>query len=671
MMSGLRLPTRCVGSLLAGLMGVFMLLALGSEAALWATGVWVVATGLGLYGAWQGRLPWFSAVQRLLLVLFLLVLVLLLAGWGNWLAMASQAVLVLLAIKALEMRSQRDFYQVAALVLLGMGVAAWLRVDILLGIFLLAALYLSLLGLLWQPLADAAVERTTEGLRWRDFRYMLVFSLVFLLMLLPVAAIFFLMLPRTPTPLWAWAPPQGAAHSGFSADLSPDRITRLALDSATAFRAQISPQPADPEHLYWVGAILWRDEGRNWLPDPPAAGVRGAVSAGVGTRTTGVRQEIVLSPDNSDYLFALATPYRLNIPVTYRQQADGVLRMNKAPGLPMRYIVWSAPAAPRVLSAAERAAALQVPADTSPELRALATRFAGGSDTVVVQRLLHWFHGPSFRYSLQAPAGYPHGQSMADFLLHTHTGFCEYYAGGLALLLRMDGIPARVVTGYHGGEYNPVGNYWIVRQSMAHAWVQAWLPRRGWVRLDATSALTVPGQRGSDTGTVAPAVVPGVQQLWDWLQWQWINMVIDLTPAKQRALWASAGAQIMQMVPSSTDTPHWPKAPVWHRYAALAYWLVGVGVSLLTAWMLWRRYPTGKDAGYWRQRAVRALRTVGLKDDRPGMEHLFWQRLPVDQRESVREIYVAQRYGPTPDADGDRRLSAALATLRQVLREVS
>ncbi|MCK9188368.1 transglutaminaseTgpA domain-containing protein [Acidithiobacillus sp.] len=672
-MFGLRIPARSVGSLLAALMGVFLLLALGSEASLWAMGVWFVATGLGLYGAWHGRLPWFSAAQRLMLGLFLLALALLLAGWGNWLAMASQAVLVLLAVKALEIRSQRDFYQVAALVLLGMGVAAWLRVDVLLGIFVLAAVYLSLLGLLWQPLADAAVERTTEGLRWRDFRYMLVFSLVFLLVLLPVTAIFFLILPRTPTPLWAWAPPQGDVHSGFSADLSPDSMAHLALDSATVFRAQISPPPADPERLYWVGAILWRDEGRSWVPDPPAAMGQDAVSAEAGA--TGVRQKIVLSPDNSNYLFALAAPYRLNIPVTYQQQADGVLRLDKAPGLPMRYTVWSAPAAPRLLSAAERAAALQVPADTNPDVRALAARFVGGSDAVVVQRLLHWFQEPFFRYSLQVPTGYPHGQGMADFLLHTHTGFCEYYAGGLALLLRLDGIPARVVTGYHGGEYNPVGSYWIVRQSMAHAWVQAWLPGRGWVRLDATPALMAPSQGGSKTGTLAPHVVPGAQQLWDWMQWQWINMVIDLTPAKQRALWNSAGLQLMQMAQSSAHAPRWrPKASDWHWHAVLAYWLVGVSVLLLMVWLLWRRHRAdqGKD-GYWRQHAARALRTLGLRDVRPGVDSLFWQQLPVpaDQWASVREIYLTQRYGPTPDADGARLLSEALVALRQSLRKTS
>ncbi|MHB0873503.1 MAG: transglutaminaseTgpA domain-containing protein, partial [Acidithiobacillus ferrooxidans] len=153
------------------------------------------------------------------------------------------------------------------------------------------------------------------------------------------------------------------------------------------------------------------------------------------------------------------------------------------------------------------------------------------------------------------------------------------------------------------------------------------------------------------------------------------NMVIDLTPAKQRAFWESAGLQMMRMTQSPAPALHWPKAPDWHRHAALAYWLAGGSALLLMAWLLWHRHRAGKgrDVGYWRQHAARALRTLGLKDVRPGMESLFWQQLPVpaDRWAPVREIYLTQRYGPTPDADGDRRLSDALVTLRQLLRETS
>jgi Domain of unknown function (DUF3488). len=354
-----------VGPLLAALMGLLVLLALGGEVAIWAIVLWLSATGLGLYGSWRQHPLWFSGRLRLAGGLLFLLLAFVLSGWGNWLAIASQSVLVLLSVKALEMRSQRDFYQVAALVLLGMGLAAWLRVDVLLGIYLLITLYLALLGLLWQPLADAASARGSVALQGRDFRYMLVFSLAFMVFLLPMTGLFFLLLPRTPTPLWAWAPPQGSARSGFSPNLAPDQISRLAEDPAVAFRAQITPRPENPEQLYWVGAILWHDQGTTWEPGPPAekistadvqSGEPGQLPAGPLTR-----QEIVLSPGDSHYLFALSFPRRWQIPSTFHELGNGIMQLQKPPSLPLRYVVWSGARPALSLSSGARQAALQVP----------------------------------------------------------------------------------------------------------------------------------------------------------------------------------------------------------------------------------------------------------------------------------------------------------------------
>lgn len=683
MMRPVWFPARSVGPILAALMGFLLLLALGSEAALWSSGVWLAATILGLYGVWLRRLVWFSATLRLTAGLLLLLLVFLLSGWGHWLAIASQSVLVLLAVKALEMRSQRDFYQVTALVLLGMALAAWLRVDLLLGILLLVSLYLALLGLLWQPLADAAVERGSEALRWRDLRYMLLFAMIFLVALLPVTGLFFLVLPRTPTPLWAWAPAQGSAQSGFSPDLSPDQISQLALNPAVAFRAQISPGPVSANDLYWVGAILWKDEDVRWVRGPDLVDGGAASNKPSANQSASDmamrRQEIVLSPGRSHYLFALAAPLHWQIPVTFHRQPDGVVQVAKAPDLPMRYTVWSGTKTDLVLDSGARQAALQIPADTSSAIRALAQRLAGKNARQTVKNLMHWFRGSSFHYSLQAPAEYPHGQTMSDFLLHSHTGFCEYYAGGLALLLRLDGVPARVVTGYHGGEYNPVGNYWIVRQSMAHAWVQAWLPGAGWVRLDATPASAEAEQGGSVVnGGFYPAEVPGVQRIWDWMQWQWINTVIDLTPAKQRALWTAAGLQLLHLVQDharSGDTLHGPKISTWRPSPRSVYLLMSLaGLALLIVWIRIRARRFAKNqAGpdhYWRQRAVRALAELGLNDRRPGAEAVFWSSLGVaeDTKQRLSECYLAQRYGPNPNAEGDARLQAVITTLSRTLR---
>jgi len=670
-----------VGPLLAALMGLLVLIALGHEVAIWAIVLWLSATGLGLYGSWKQHPLWFSGRLRLVGGLLFLLLAFVLSGWGNWLAIASQSVLVLLAVKALEMRSQRDFYQVAALVLLGMGLAAWLRVDVLLGIYLLITLYLALLGLLWQPLADAASARGNVALQGRDFRYMLVFSLAFMVFLLPMTGLFFLLLPRTPTPLWAWAPPQGSARSGFSPDLAPDQISRLAEDPAVAFRAQITPRPENPEQLYWVGAILWHDQGTTWEPDPPAEkrSTSGVQSDHPDQLPAGplTRQEIVLSPGDSHYLFALSFPRRWQIPLAHHELGDGVMQLQKSPSLPLRYVVWSGASPVPSLRSGVHQAALQVPATTPSAIVTLAKSLAGHTPNQTIEHLMHWFQGPSFHYSLKAPAAYPHGQTMADFLLHSHTGFCEYYAGGLALLLRLDGVPARVVTGYHGGEYNPVGHYWLVRQSMAHAWVQAWIAGKGWVRLDATPAAAATGlNNNGNSGAFAADEVPAAQRVWDWLQWEWINTVIDLTPAKQRSLWTSAGLQFLHFFQSSQTSSqkilHFPRH--WSGFSAQQpAWRVIVGIFallglvLLSVWYRRRQATRNTNAhDYWRHRAIEALHGLGLKDARPGQESVFCGALPFDStlRNQLLQDYSLQRYGPHPDAEGDAKLQAIVAQIR-------
>ena len=114
-----------------------------------------------------------------------------------------------------------------------------------------------------------------------------------------------------------------------------------------------------------------------------------------------------------------------------------------------------------------------------------------------VQTVLAYFRDQPFYYTLQPPplgAGSDRdaggGVNLIDrFLFESRRGFCEHYAGSFAFLMRAAGLPARVVTGYQGGERNPYGDYLIVRQSDAHAWCEVWLPGKGWVRVDPTLSL--------------------------------------------------------------------------------------------------------------------------------------------------------------------------------------
>ena len=376
----------------------------------------------------------------------------------------------------------------------------------------------------------------------------------------------------------------------------------------------------------------------------------------------------MLDPGNHRYLFTLPTPIRLAVTRGYQERSDGVIELWRAVHAPLRYRVWSAAVQRMHLPIQERRAALQVPASTVHAVRALARQFKGSSQKMTIQHVMAWFHGASFQYTLTAPKGYPHGQSIADFLLKTHTGYCEYYAGGLALLLRLDGVPTRVITGYRGGQYDAVGHFWIVRQSMAHAWVQAWLPQKGWVRLDATPAAAL----SMLDGHIAKSATSLSQtaQIFAWMRWEWMNTIIDFTPSRQSELWAFLGHGLKNLVSAQWHMPsmQMPKLQDWstahpprseiHDLLALG----GVSIFLLLG-LWWRRKGRPSAEARLRARAARLLRSVGWRDERPGQEEVFW-----DQQYTLAglaTLYRAQRYGRTPTTAQESEIRNALKAWRR------
>ena len=136
-----------------------------------------------------------------------------------------------------------------------------------------------------------------------------------------------------------------------------------------------------------------------------------------------------------------------------------------------------------------RQAALQLPKSGLDRTRALADEWREGSTGPrdVVARALEFFNREPFVYTLQPPL--LGTKPVDEFLFETRRGFCEHYASAFSLLMRAAGIPARVVTGYLGGDENPVDGFYTVRQSDAHAWAEVWYADRGWVRIDPTSAV--------------------------------------------------------------------------------------------------------------------------------------------------------------------------------------
>jgi hypothetical protein len=131
--------------------------------------------------------------------------------------------------------------------------------------------------------------------------------------------------------------------------------------------------------------------------------------------------------------------------------------------------------------------AVHLPKGFNPRARELAQSWRNQSPAQIVNTALRHFNQENFSYTLEPPLlGV---NSVDEFLFDTRQGFCEHYASAFVFLMRAAGVPARVVTGYLGGEFNNVGNYYIIRQSDAHAWAEVWLAGQGWVRVDPTAAI--------------------------------------------------------------------------------------------------------------------------------------------------------------------------------------
>jgi transglutaminase-like putative cysteine protease len=424
-------------------------------------------------GMLPGRLP-----------LFLLTM----AGVGNVLMHypilfgreAGVALLVsMLALKLVEMRVRRDVH---ILVFIGYFVlitqflyneAGWLVVYVATLVILLTALLIDSQRMksLFNPLAP------------------LLLSSVMLLQAVPVTIALFLFFPRFSSPLWHLGSESSQAVTGISGEISPGSISGLSRSSEVAFRVDFSGEIPPAAKRYWRGPVFWHTDGSSWSAESDGVGEGATPSAITVTgQTKPLLYHVTMEPSSERWLYALELP--LDKPPGARLTPDFQILRNSAPGRRLRYRLRSVtdyhtgPLTPQ-----ERKRGLQLPENITPRMIELVKgwRRNSRSDTQLLLNALDHFRRQEFYYTLYPP---PLRQNPADqFLFESRRGFCEHYATSFTLLMRIAGIPTRLVGGYQGGEVNPVGDYLIVRQSDAHAWVEVWLPERGWRRVDPTAAV--------------------------------------------------------------------------------------------------------------------------------------------------------------------------------------
>jgi protein-glutamine gamma-glutamyltransferase len=365
-----------------------------------------------------------------------------------------------------------------------------------------------------------------------------------LLQALPLALVFWLLFPRFAGPLWQIPSDSQIAASGLSDSMSPGDITQLALSDEVAFRVRFESATPPSRERYWRGPVLDIFDGHTWSRSPTLQGPPALKPLGPGYKYT-----VMMEPHRHRWIFMLDWPSSWNLPRA-ELSGDYTLMQNEPLLRPVDVVgaSFTEVQATEPLNARTRSRDLRLPANRNPRTRALAQelRSTHADDMEYLRAVLAIFSQQAFYYTLSPPK--LSDDSVDEFLFNTKRGFCGHYASAFAALARAAGIPARVVTGYQGGTLNPYGDYWILRQSDAHAWTEVWIEGRGWVRIDPTAAIAPERiERGlADVASTDESLASawqlrtrwfsGMRLRFDMVKQLWRERILDFDQDSQRKL---------------------------------------------------------------------------------------------------------------------------------------
>ncbi|MEX8520765.1 MAG: transglutaminaseTgpA domain-containing protein, partial [Leptothrix sp. (in: b-proteobacteria)] len=558
-----------------------------SRVPLWCSGFAVVAL------LWRGWLAWRAEPlpPRWLLVLALAAAAAL--TWQQHHSLigkeAGVSLLVLLAaLKTLELRAQRDHW-----VVFGLGffliLANFLYSQSLATALAMLAAVLGLLSTLTLAHMPAGRPRLWRAARLASHQTLIGAPLVLLL---------FVFFPRV-APLWS-VPGDTLARTGLSDRLRLGDVAELASDDSLALRVHFDAAVPPREALYFRGPVLVYNDGEQWRVDPTQSagtdlGNDAAPAAAARPGSASFGYDMTIEPLRVHTLplleLTLAAPQLEGATLTLRRWPDlqwtstaplaERLRVHAVAQLDVRWA--GADQAPPALlmerllppGAHPRSVAWARALRATPE-------FAGASAEQLAQVLLRHIRSGGYAYTL-SPGLAPDGDALDRFWLDRKEGFCEHYATAFVVLMRAMGVPARIVTGYQGGQFNPIDQVLEVRQSDAHAWAEYWQTGRGWVRIDPTAAVapervqqgrrlrSPPGLVAGRLVELSPALAEQLRALWGALDYRWSQWVTSHNQNRQLQLLRDLG---------------WPEVDELALGRALLLGLAGLGL-LGAGWAAW------------------------------------------------------------------------------------
>jgi len=465
---------------------------------------------------------------------------------------------------------------------------------------------------------------------------------------LPLAILLFLLFPRLPGQFWSVVPARGEAVTGLSDEMSPGDVSDLSISTALAFRAKfIGPLPP-PRERYWRGPVLHDFDGRTWRQPRTLFVAQEVVTSGAT-----YEYDLMIEPHQRRWVFALDVP--TNWPKRRAARSSDLQLLTG----------FERPVSTLTTFRLESATSYTVNGPLPNLMRATDTRLPGGrnersillaremreragSDEAFIAAVLAKFRDEEYFYTLEPPR--LKLDSVDDFLFNTRRGFCEHFASAFTMLARAAGIPARVVTGYQGGEFNPISGYLLIRQSDAHAWSEVWLGERGWVRVDPTAAvaperiergieaaLTEGGESLPGTFLRNSALLTRLRLAWDAANTFWNNQVVAFGEEQQR--WLLERLNI--------GDGDWQELGVGLVLTLVAFF------ALMSVYLAWRFRPRALDplAQIYEQMCRKLARHGLPRAPHEGPTDYVTRVLQTrpelaQQLVEARKIYVALRYGP-------------------------
>ena len=621
---------------------------------------WLALQGRPLPGRW-----WLVA----------LLLVTLAATWATHRTLLGRdagvtLVVMLLTLKTMELRARRD-----ALVIFFLGFFAMLtNFFYSQSLPVAAAMLVALLGLL------TALVNAHRPVGQPSLRESAGVALRMALAGAPVMIALFVFFPRF-APLWGIPSDALTGRSGLSSSMEVGNVAKLALDDGIAMRVKFEGEPPPQRDLYFRGPVLSRFDGRNWTARGGGDGFEAAVGPGpADLQVSGapIRYEVTLEPSNRPWLLTLdvaGTPPQLPPNRHARMTADmqwlayrpitDLLRYRAESHPQFRYGLTGWDKRPR----RDFSPDLQLPPGFNPRTLALAEELrqsTGGDPDALVRAALERLRTGGYTYTLEPGVV---GQHTADeFWFDTKAGFCEHISSAFVVLLRAAGVPARIVTGFQGGEVNPVDRYWTVRNADAHAWTEVWFADRGWVRIDPTGSV-MPGRIGQyqrlrapdgvvagAIGTLSPTLLAQLRAGWEAVNNHWNQWVLNYTQSRQFDLLKSLGFE----------------SPSWQDLARIIAGLLAAAALGGFAWARWER----SQHDPWLRLLARARRRLGeagidtppQAPPRALVQPVAQSTLPPELRQQLTDWLLAlERLRYAPATAG----SASLATLQREFQRMA